>query len=199
MDVLVWNPQEKNRSGLTLRKAGTLPMRPGDQIRIQAKLTHPMYAYLLWIDCEGRVAPIYPWRQGRWDLRPEQEQPISELSLPQVLDEAWRLQGGPGMETLVLAAREAPLPAGIDLGHLLAGLGPQTLPQGLALVEFNCGRVVTEAGEPGRGAVRSLDLVETEKVDDPLLQAQQQIAAKLRSHFSLIRAVSFANQGKKGQ
>lgn len=190
VDVLVWDPQDSTRRGITLREPGALPLRANDQIRVRAVLSRAAYIYLLWIDARGQVSPVYPWRPGQWDERPPRESPQEAISLPEQLDEGWRIVGDPGMETLLLLARDAPLPPEVDLSRLLTGLKSQPMQDESALVEFEGGQVVTEAQEPDRGP----QFFEAEQIDDPVLKTQQWLVEKLAPHFPLIRAQSFAHR-----
>jgi hypothetical protein len=194
MDVLVWDPQDPARRGIGLREPGALPLRTRDQIRIAATLNRPAYVYLLWIDSEGQVLPVYPWRPGRWSERPAEESPCDRLSLPPRHDAGWPMGGVRGMETLVLLARDEPLPPAVDLQAALGGLGRQPC-QGAsdaALVEFENGIAVSVAKEQDRGP----QFFDAEQIDDPVLKTQRRLAEALGPHFPLIRAVSFANRGK---
>ncbi len=191
VDVLIWDPDDPARRGLGLREPGALPLRAGDQIRVEAVLNGPLYVYLIWIDCEGKVFPVYPWHRGDWTERPDEEQPRARLALPEQLDRGWPMQGGPGMETLMLLARKTPLPPDEDLASLLADLEPQPMQNARSLVEFHAGTIITEAVSRDRGPV----FFDPQRIDDPVLQTQQKLAERLSPHFELIRAVSFANRG----
>jgi len=192
IDVLIWSPGDDERHGLALRHRAALPLRANDQIRVKAELNRPAYVYLLWIDTQGVTSPVYPWKPGRWDERPKPEAPTDRLGLPQQVDRAWPMEGGPGMETLLLLARDTPLPDDFDLSGHFAGLGPQPMQGPQALVEFEGGRVVSDAKQQDRGP----KFYDPQQIDDVVLRTQQRIAEKLGPHFTLIRAVSFANRGK---
>jgi hypothetical protein len=103
----------------------------------------------------------------------------------------WPIKGPPGMETLLLLARESPLPRDVDLQQLLAGLPPQTMQDPKSLVEFENGGVITRAHRRERGP----QFFDPHQIDDPVLRTQQVIQEKLSPYFPLIRAVSVANQG----
>ncbi len=192
LDVLVWHPKDRTRQGLRLRDPGTLPLQAGDQVRVAVELNRPAYVYLVWIDTAGVAAPVYPWKPGRWVPRPETETPVERLELPDERDRGWPMGGGPGMETLVLVARDTPLPASFDFAATFSGLKPQTMQNVRALVEFDAGQVITEARQLDRGP----KFFNPQQINDVVLQTQQRIAEKLGSQFSLIRAVSFANGGE---
>jgi hypothetical protein len=101
------------------------------------------------------------------------------------------MEGAPGMETFLLLARDTPLPEGFPLAELLSGLGPQRMQSEHSLVEFENGQVVTVEEDRQRGP----QFFDPRRIDDPVLQSQQQIAEKLGPHFALIRGMSFAFRG----
>jgi hypothetical protein len=170
-----------------------LPLRAADQVRIEAQLNRPAYVYLLWIDSEGKVSPVYPWTPGRWGERPSGELPARHLALPEKPDEGWPMQpGAPGMETLLLLARETPLEGTLDLNRLLSGLPRQAAQTSQALVWFVNGELITGSGD----GLRAPKFFDPQQIDDPVLKTQRLVAERLKPHFELIRAVSFANRGE---
>ena len=102
-----------------------MPVRTGDQVRIEARLDRPAYLYLFWISSDGKVAPLYPWKDHDWSQRPVEERKVKDAELPEIFDEVLEMPvSPPGMETLVLLAREeTPLPRGDEdkLAQVLAG------------------------------------------------------------------------------
>lgn len=48
---------------------GALPLRIGDQVRIEARANRPSFLYLIWIGADGIAHPVYPWRGGDWTDR----------------------------------------------------------------------------------------------------------------------------------
>lgn len=192
VDVLIWTPLDESRRGISLRDSGALPLRTGDRIRVDASLSRPAYVYLIWVDSAGKVWPVYPWQAGSWAERPDTESPVDHVVLPQHLDEGWPMGGRPGMETLLLLARDKPLPADVDLKKLCGDIPPQPMQDAKSLVEFDKGQVVTNERNRSRGP----QFFNPEQIDDPVLQAQQRLAERLEQHFRLVRAVSFANRGQ---
>jgi len=191
IDVLVWDPNNSARQGLLLSHPGALPLRPGDCVRVRARLNRPAYLYMIWIDSQGVASPVYPWAPGRW-TSPRSQVPRSELGLPETADEAWPMQGSPGMETVLLLARETPLPAEFDLQQLLSDLPEQPKQAADSLVWFADGRAITDPKDETRGP-RWFD---PQRLDDPVLRTQRLIYERLERHFDLIRANSFAYEGE---
>lgn len=189
IDVRIWEPGNPRRHGIRLNQLGALPLKAGDQVRIEGEVNRPAYLYVLWIDSTGKVWPVYPWLAGRWD-RPAQEQPIQRLSLPSQPDEGWPIEAGPaGMNTLVMLARETPLSADVDLAGLLAGLPVQTAQHMQAALWFENGEVVRKE------ALRAPNFFNPQLIDDPVLRTLNILKQRLEPHFRYSRAVSFADQG----
>jgi predicted Ser/Thr protein kinase len=193
IDVKVWEDGNPNRRGAGL-KYGALPLRADDEISVHAGLTRPAYAYLLWIEAEGDVQPIYPWRPGHWDERPAEEKRVRELRLPDPATgkSSWVIKEGPaGMETLLLLVREdSPLPRDVDLKALLSGLGKQPRPDPRSVVYFEDFRPIAGGGKRGP------NLFDVSRRDDPVVATQRELRRRLGNLFSYSTAASFANLGK---
>lgn len=188
VDIRVYRADAPGR-WLSLHEEATRPLRPGDRLQVRVELSRPSYVYVAWIDADGVPAPVYPWTPGDWSARPAVENPIDRLRLPDDADQGWRNDGKEGMETIVLMARDAPLPDDVDLEQLLSGFPKQEMQDPRALVWLEGGAVVT-------GGDRAPQFFDPKRIDDPVLQSQRLIAERLKPHFDLIRAVSFANQGR---
>jgi hypothetical protein len=195
IDVVVFDPDDPQRQNVRLNAPGVLPLKPGDRFAVEAEMKPPAYLYILWIDADGSVDPVYPWKPGHWEERPTEEKPVGRLRVPEAADRPFGGTFGikesvQGMETLVLLARETPLPPGVDLKAELGDVRPQTLRTLRSTAWFENGAVVKN--EPGRSAVNWDD----EKINDPVWATQEQIRAKLGRLFPYTRAVSFAVRGK---
>jgi serine/threonine protein kinase len=188
VNVLVWDPKNPSRRRLSLSDPGALPLRVGDQIRVEASLNRLGYIYLVWIGADGAALPVYPWKKGDWGTRPDKEERVASLSLPETPDEGWDLGGGPGMETLILLARDEPLRREFSLKDLFASLGPQPIQDVRSLVWL-------DQGEVSQDKTRAPKFIETSRIDDPFLKTQRILSEKLKPLFPLVRAVSFANKG----
>lgn len=193
VDVLIWENENPARHRLGIRDPNALPLKPGDGIRVAAQLNRAAYVYLLWIDSEGKVFPVYPWEPGDWLQRPDDESPRAQVNLPEQADIGWPMSGGPGMETFLMLARDTPLPPNIDLQQLLAGLPRQPYQTPESIVEFENGTVISTDLRQDRGP----QFFNPQQIEDPVLQTHRTIQEKLNSHFKLIRAVSFANAGER--
>ncbi len=112
LHLKIGNPADKERRNLRLDRPGVLPLKAGDRFWIEVRLNRPAYVYIFWIGSDGMVAPIYPWKPGKWQDRPATEQKRDRLGLPPNPKEAWEIPAGePGIDTLLLLVREdSPLP-----------------------------------------------------------------------------------------
>ena len=191
LDLLVWNKVDPARRGVSLRAPHIMPLRPEDWIRVKAELSRPAYVYLIWIDSQGRASPVYPWKPGAWTGLPAKQSPTERLSLPEAADEGWPIEGPGGMETLLLLAREEPLPSAMDVAGLLAGLPRQPMFDENLLAWFDNGSLVTRDMDHLRG----LGFQQQGRIDDAVLKTQRLIQERLAPYFPLIRTVTVASKG----
>ncbi len=70
IDLLVVKSKDGRRRRLRLEDRGAVPVHADDEIRIEARLDRPAYLYLFWLGSEGKVAPLYPWKDHDWSTRP---------------------------------------------------------------------------------------------------------------------------------
>ena len=100
----------------------SLPLRPGDWVRIEATTNHPAYLYVIHLDAKGEASPLFPWRKYEWNDRPAEE-PRQKLHLPEdPTKDGSPLEPGPaGIEAVLLLAREEPLTAE-EVGQLARAL-----------------------------------------------------------------------------
>jgi hypothetical protein len=189
LSVRVWSPGTEGKRGWKVEDAGALPVLAGEQVHLEARLSRPAYAYLLWLDGQGRVASLYPWLDTGFKTR-RAPKPDAVFHSPDEIDKGWPMAGPPGLETALLLARSTPLPPETDLAMLIGRLAPSRLrdPLEVAVIGFDRGQpaaVLSKGEHRGLGA-------EAEQIDDPLLELME----KLRKHFEVIRAVRFAYQGE---
>jgi hypothetical protein len=198
LDVLIWDKDSRQRQNVRLRDESALPLRAGDLVRIEAVLTRPAHAYLFLIETTGTVTPLFPWLGGDWSKPPVEDLPRDLLSLPEQRTAAGELggfevAGARGMETLVLALRDSPLPPSFDLPGLLAGLPPQREQDLHALVWFDNGLVKRDDLSRGFASFNP------QRIDDPVLQTQDVLRRRLRRDFVFFTAVSYALQGDEAK
>jgi len=202
LSLWVWEEGNPQRQGLALPDRGAMPLKSDDRVRVEAKVNRPAYLYLFWIEADGVPQPMYPWKPGNWTELAEPDQPVRQVSLPKRGTHGWPIKKGhSGMETLLLLARETPLPANVSLRDHLGGLPATGIPDPRLLVRFDDWMPVQAGGlkPSGSGTIsaspdRGPQFVDVE-VKDALLQTQALLKERLARHFSMVRAVSFANQG----
>jgi tRNA A-37 threonylcarbamoyl transferase component Bud32 len=191
LDVRIWENGNPLRRGLRLHQEGALPLRPGDLMRVEVEMIRPAYLYVVWLGADGKATPLYPWRHYRWDELPATPKQ-QRLYLPEDPEkDAAPLANGPsGVETLVLLARDEPLPAGADVAGLFTGLphvGQNSLVRAAWFENGRLAQGADDRGPPLLGAGQA--------VDDPLLRLQQVLGRQVPRHFGYSRAVSFAFRG----
>src|SRR5262249_17143945 len=133
--VRVWSKTDPGKRGLELGKDfAALPVRNQEQLRLEARLSAPAHVYLLWLDSDGRVTPLYPWNERKIVIRDAPVPPPLRLaqaqaSLPRPgpdgTSEGYVRTGKSGLETIVRLASRAPLPAEVNLARLI-GKAPVT-------------------------------------------------------------------------
>src|SRR5262249_20248136 len=149
-----------------------MPFNQDDEVRVEAELKRPAYLYVVWLDTAGEAVPIYPWGK-HWNW-PVAERPVDRLSLP-ASGQRWPIKaGGPGMETLLLLARETPWPRDVDWRTLLDGLPPPAMQDPSSVVWFRNWAVVHDED-------RGPNLFE-ERPGDPLLVTQAKLRERLQPY-----------------
>jgi hypothetical protein len=185
IDVRVWKKDNLKGPGQWLGPQ-VMPFNQDDEVRVEAELKRPAYLYVVWLDTAGKPVPIYPWDK-HWNW-PNAERPVDRLSLP-ASGKRWPIKPGvPGMETLLLLARETPWPRDVDWRMLLHGLPSPAMQDPSSVVWFRNWAVV-------RDEDRAPNLFE-ERPGDPLLVTQAKLRERLQPYGVFSRAVSFANAGR---
>jgi serine/threonine-protein kinase len=189
LTVRVWSSGARGKHGLRVQDLGALPVRTGEQVHLEARLTEPAYVYLLWVDGKGEVDALYPWgRDQDWKSPPPPAGPKQVVHSPAEVQEGWPIEGSGGLETVLLLARRTPLPADVKLAEVLGRIPPAPLGPDL-------GEVVMRGFDREQPSV-SEDMhrrpgKQKQDIDDALLH----LMGRLRPHFETIRAVQFAHQG----
>jgi hypothetical protein len=198
--IRVWSKTDPGKRDLEIGKDfAALPIRNQEQLRLDARLNAPALVYVLWLDSDGRVTPLYPWNERKIVIRDAAVPPplrpvLAEVSLPlptpDGMSEGYIMRGKSGLETILLLARREPLPADVNLAQLIgkAPVTPLRDPLEFAVRGGDEGQPITHVK---REAHRGPEM-EVEAIDDPLLQ----LLGRLRGHFEVIRAVRFAHQGR---
>jgi serine/threonine protein kinase len=195
--ITLWvnEPGNSHRRGLRLHQPGAVPVKPGDEVRVEARVSRPAFLYLFWIGSDGKAAPLYPWKDRDWTRRPDHEDMVEGIELPEVITDTWELPPSAlGLETLVLLAREdSPLPRDADttLERDLAGPRTTWAPDGKnAAVWLENGQVF---GLDDQGNSREMPGLGTRKSDDPVLRIRRLLKEKISTLGPYHRAVIVPN------
>jgi serine/threonine protein kinase len=185
IDVVVWNPNLEASGRLRMSQQSNASLYSEDRVRLELRLARPAFIYVIWMDSSGKALPVYPWQNGEWTRRPSNELPRKDMALPSDPSEYWLMEDGPaGMETVLLLARQSPLPETVSLQHLLREFRTQTIPVQPGVWRFVNGQ---RFGPKPRGPL----LKKTATVTDPLLKFQWRLVDVLRPHFDLVQTISF--------
>jgi hypothetical protein len=180
LDLRRETPAEGDRAALVTlgQSPAEFTVSSGDVVQVSAQLNRPAFVYLLWIEADGNVLPVYPWTDLDWDNRPVAPSAADEVWRPEG-DRGWMVDGPAGVETVVLLARDRPLPAEVDFRQLLAGLPALDVSPEV--------RLRGPRHDPaGPRPMRSIDDQQRRRV----------LEARLRDLFPLIKTVSFENLGE---
>jgi serine/threonine protein kinase len=113
LKLMAYKKDKKERL-FSLDEPNVLPLRLGDGLRVEVHAARPAYFYVLNLDAEGKVWPMYPWRDNNWDDVPE-EKSRTVFCIPDsdTGNDASLLTAGPsGIESVVVLARARPLTTG---------------------------------------------------------------------------------------
>ncbi len=158
---------------------GALPIFTGELVQFEAQLNQPAFIYLLWVNPDGSVVPVYPWdiaNQAGWDATHVSGSniPTEHIVCPVQDGEGIEIVAPAGLQTLVLLARRQPLESSVSLENLLVRLP--------AAPDVD----VTIADAQAR--TRGLKPGQTKSIDDPLFR---ELETRLQPHFELVRILCF--------
>jgi hypothetical protein len=121
LEVRVWSaPGKCDKRGRVLGEAGSLPLRRGALVHLHARLNRKAHVYLLWLDGQGQVTPLYPWnRDAGVKDKPPLVEAVDDLHSPAQQDRGWPMSGPAGTDTILFLARETPLPDEVRLDRLI--------------------------------------------------------------------------------
>ena len=189
------DPTNPGRRNLRLDQPKVLPLKAGDWFRIEARLNRPAYVYLFWVGSDAKVSPIYPWKPGHWDARPEREEKRDHLDLPIKTDKAWEIPvGSPGIETLLLLVREESLLSRRDEEKLKKLFSDTRVSSSVLIKEavwLENGREITLDKQD-----RASPSTKTRKSDDPVLRIRRLLSDKVQPLGDYWQALVFPNEGR---
>ena len=182
LTVLV-RPPDRNLEPVPVQQPGAAPVQSGGAMCLDAMLDEPAFVYLVWIDSDGKILPLYPWNNQRLEITDISQPPplrrAGKLVFSPLLGNNWTFGEKPGVETIVLLARRTALPEATQLADLLkSSSAPESAKAPQHVVEARLD-AITKAGAKSTGD------------NDPALAAFLQ---PLHEHFDLIHAVQFTHQ-----
>ena len=196
LSVRAWSPEDMEASCVYLCHPGLLHI--GDLIRVEAHVSMPAYLYLVWIDSRGVATPLHPWVQGDWEKRAGAERRVTHVELPGY-DVAtglagWPIEGPPGIETLVLMAKEKQLSRGFRLRERLLDFPPRTIVvDPTSIAEFECRR----SDRLGDARRMPIGIDKPSPIRDVMLERHTLLRDRLAAYFVLIKAFSFTTAHRK--
>jgi hypothetical protein len=181
LTVLV-RPPDRNVEPVPIAQPGAAPVQSGGAMCLDAKLDEPAFIYIVWIDSEGKILPLYPWNNERLEVTDIRQPPplrrATKLIFSPQLSHNWTFNDQPGIETVILLARRTALPEETKLADLLnrsTALQPAQPPQSVAEARLDSTTKVGAKSTP---------------TNDPALT---DFLRPLQSHFDLIHAVQFTH------
>lgn len=157
---------------------------------LEAQLDESAFIYLIWIDCQGRVLPLYPWNNETLEVTDiDQPPPVRRATnrvFSPMLGRTWSFSEGRGLETAILLARRSPMPA-MQLSQLLKNLQQPAVwqPHELNMLALDASTGQIESFLPAKHAPEI-----TSTVPDELLTAWMR---QLGQHFELVQVVRFTH------
>lgn len=197
IDIRVWKSDDPACQDTSVADVKARPLRAGDRFSIQTELSRPAYLYVLDIDGQGQVTPLYPWQPGKWHTLPVRQKPVERVGLPEG-DRLGKIKPPGGMETLLLLARETPLTDDAELLALLPEIPPQPIgDKGAIFVLTNGEResLVDVAVSGGGTTTRTYDVSDAAQ-NDATLRTLHTLHERLAPQFPLVRTVTVANRGE---
>ncbi len=197
LDVKIERSYEKNKARLLrLDESDALPLKNDDPFRIEGEVDPPAYLYVIWVDPQHDITPIYPWNPAAkdpWATRPAKvdEKMVGKISLPPDVSKRYTAtEAKPGVATMVLFANPEPLDiSNEDMKKWFESLPDLPLPAGgnKAAVWFDD---YAEVHDPLRR--RTFGVVDS---NDAFARWQGQLQKHFQGKAAFQTAVSFARTG----
>lgn len=188
---------KRGEEPLSIEDPKALPAQSGGAMYLEAQLSEPAFIHLIWIDCTGRVNPLYPWNNETIETTDLNQTPPSRRASSRVfspmLGRDWPLKDGSGMETVLLLIRRTPLPEGSNWGETLASWTAPPLRDPGEFVVFSL-----------EGDKQHVKLVKSRNRGTEIEEADAQLVERMTAlgkHFDYVEAVRFAhaNAGAESQ
>jgi len=193
LSVLV-RPPDRTIDPVPIDQPGALPVVSGGAMCIDAQLDQPAFIYLVWIDSQRHVSPLYPWNNETLEVTDVNEPPptrrATKLVFSPLLGRVWTFGDQPGMETVILLARRTALPSDVRLGSFFqsALVHGEAASNTLTTIKLSSGspqiKITKLGGNEGAG-----DAKLTGKELSALLET-------FHEHFDLVEAVQFPHKSE---
>jgi hypothetical protein len=191
LEVETLYPRVTKRNGEKLFIEYAVPLVEKDDVEVTIKLNRAAFIYVVWIDSENNVIPLYPWKDRKWEERLS-ETKQKELKVPGD-DESYPIGAQPkGIESILVFVREDMLPR--DFERTLQGL-PQHYPAPRIWIEKHC--CMWSKGKKTESESDTLAPGQPHNPIEPIQQMQESIYEQVRTRFDDVRAVTFANRGNR--
>src|SRR5262245_31735775 len=156
---------------------------------IEVELDEPAFIYLVWINPEGAIVPLYPWNNETLEVKDISQPPPVRRATKRIfsplLGRAWTFGSRNGTETVILLARRSALPENIQHAKLLTS--PPT-------PEFDNPADHITVRVPNSDANKDGSAAPGSESNRTALAAYLE---PLKQHFDLIEAFQFAHEDKK--
>jgi hypothetical protein len=199
LNVLV-RPPDRSMEPIAIELAGALPVQSGGAMCVDAHLSQPGFMYLIWLDSEGQVLPLYPWNNETLEVKDADQPPpqrrATNLVFSPLLGRTWTFGELPGAESVLLLARRTPLPADIKLASLISSAkreprAPQSQTSESSAKSVTFIRLTRSSTD--------VSVVEDGKERDDMVTYSQEpllsILTHLKPHFDFIHAAQFTHAG----
>jgi class 3 adenylate cyclase len=187
-DIRVFNRQVAERNDRSISYAGLLPLRHGDQVRLEVSLNQPAFIYLIWIAPSGEIFPVFPWKQGNWtDL---EERPLTRIIYPDEDSEAIPMKENvEGREVFLALARSTPWPKDVDLKQLISHCVVNLPVRNFrTLVRFR-----DRSLQASTGLDRDPDFLVENSTRDPYRIMADRLKKEMSPHFDFVDGAAFAS------
>ena len=180
LHVLV-RPPDRTIEPIAITEPGALPVQSGGAMSIDVDLDQPAFIYLVWINSEGQILPLYPWNNEMLEIQDIQQVPPVRRATKRIfsplLGRSWTFSDKPGVETVILLTRRSALPTDVYLASLLKSPPTANLENRASLAEV---RIPNQESANDQSALTSF-------------------LEPLSKHFDLIEAVQFAHEDEQSK
>jgi serine/threonine protein kinase len=194
LQVHLWPSDQATDRDVPVSLVDYLPIPAESEVRMEAQLTNEAYAYIFWLDGDGEVFPLYPWREGRWETRPDSESPVTKIELPSPSAEhasgkstrtSWKVVPTLAMETILLLISPEPLLETFDFEEELSRFRPPQPKRRNTWIEIHEDQLrVHESRERGPVLAPS----------DSLESAHVRLVQRLKATIPVIRGIAFSTE-----